>query len=304
MEKKTRNELAFEFIDQVACTIVIATFFICAVVAFEFWGKDHLSVVATIIVANVAAYLWVHYSCKTKLDEANEHSEELEAELREIKENCERNSMPEHERYTLRMKNMDAKRDYTKNPYYDIYKNNTQQKQLNMNTITCTFDHHDYISAVEGFARGSHLRQHIWKMMVLHHFPQMDDDFLDYAWWILKRNLWEMYFPKPYTHNGETITPHNHVGAEDYLHALAILHRGNRYYVHTVYNGKSATHLCYKFIGNYYTLFDKSANRWTQYIAPEYIKSVYRCHIPKNKMVEYRHYDEWEDLSIYDNLPT
>lgn len=177
-----------------------------------------------------------------------------------------------------------------------------------MQMITCYFDHHDYISAVEGFARGSHLRQHIWEMMVLHHYPQMDDNFLDYCWWILYRNLWDCYFHTHFTspHLGESAELKTEVrcGAEDFIHALAVLHRGNRYLVSTRYNGRSQKYLCYKFRGDYYPLRGgRRVNRWSQHIAKECIKKIEQQPMPENKMVEINRYNEWLDLTIYDKLP-
>lgn len=32
-------------------------------------------------------------------------------------------------------------------------------------------DHHDFLYAVEGFARGSHLRQHVWRDIVYKSIP-------------------------------------------------------------------------------------------------------------------------------------
>lgn len=86
--------------------------------------------------------------------------------------------------------------------------------------IVCNFDIHEYMFAIEGFARGSHLRQHIWEMMFCEHLPQMDDKMMDYCWWIMRRDIWSIFM------EGDKYTP---CGKEDFLHALAALHRGNRY---------------------------------------------------------------------------
>lgn len=131
----------------------------------------------------------------------------------------------------------------------------------------------------------------------------MDDEFLDYAWWILKRNLWDMYFPKPYKYNDKEVKPSVRFGAEDYLHALAALHRGNRYKVITRYNGKQKTILCYKFLGKYHPLNDDDVYSWSPYIDERYIKKVTQIQLPENNMVEIHSYGEWEDLSIYDKIP-
>ena len=91
--------------------------------------------------------------------------------------------------------------------------------------IELSLDRHDFVSAVEGFAHGSHLSQHVWSEIVFLSIPQMTDDEMDFFWFIFRRNLWDCYFRE---YNG-CIT--NHCGHRDYLHALAALHRGNRYQV-------------------------------------------------------------------------
>ena len=60
--------------------------------------------------------------------------------------------------------------------------------------IKLTFDRFDFLSAVEGFARGSHLRQHVWKEVVFKNIYQMSDDEQDFFWYIMRRDLWECYF--------------------------------------------------------------------------------------------------------------
>lgn len=59
--------------------------------------------------------------------------------------------------------------------------------------ISLSLDRHDFVSAVEGFAHGSHLRQHVWRDIVFRNIPQMTDD-MDFFWYIFRRNLWDCYF--------------------------------------------------------------------------------------------------------------
>ena len=42
--------------------------------------------------------------------------------------------------------------------------------------INLNLDRHDFVAAVEGFAHGSHLRQHVWSKIVFLSIPQMTDD--------------------------------------------------------------------------------------------------------------------------------
>lgn len=78
--------------------------------------------------------------------------------------------------------------------------------------ISLELDRHDFVSAVEGFAHGSHLRQHVWRDIVYRSIPQMTDDEMDYFWYIFRRNLWECYFRE---RDGKTVCE---CGSEDYLH--------------------------------------------------------------------------------------
>ena len=114
--------------------------------------------------------------------------------------------------------------------------------------INMNLDRHDFVAAVEGFAHGSHLRQHVWSEIVFLSIPQMTDDEMDFFWFTFRRNLWDCYFYKD--NNGSIV---KRCGHEDYLHALAALHRGNRYKV-TFCPGNikdTMTVACYRFGGNY-----------------------------------------------------
>lgn len=164
--------------------------------------------------------------------------------------------------------------------------------------IVCNFDMHEYMFAIEGFARGSHLRQHIWEMMFAEHLPQMDDKTMDYCWWIMRRDIWSIYMEY------KDSVP---CGAVDFLHALAALHRGNRYFVKIKVEGQKCIHscLCYKFQEHYRPLplpFNegKNAGRFNSYIPNGWVVDVEQQPMPNNEMVEIRHLDWWEDLSVYD----
>jgi len=91
--------------------------------------------------------------------------------------------------------------------------------------INLSLDRQDFLYAVEGFAHGSHLRQHVWKEIVYKSIPQMSNDEMDFLWFYIRRDIFEHYF---YELNGKKNT---HFGYEDFMHALAALHRGNRYMV-------------------------------------------------------------------------
>lgn len=117
--------------------------------------------------------------------------------------------------------------------------------------INLSFNRHDFLYAVEGFARGSHLRQHVWQEIVYKSIPQMSDDDMDFLWFYMRRDIFERYF---YELNGKKNT---HFGYEDFMHALAALHRGNRYKVtfHSEIEHKQLQALCYRFKGEYHPLY-------------------------------------------------
>lgn len=87
--------------------------------------------------------------------------------------------------------------------------------------IKVSFNHHDFLFAIEGFVRGSHLRQHVWRNIVYKAIPQMSADDMDFLWFFLRRDTFGVYFCQN--------SPH--FGYYDFMHVLAALHRGNRYKV-------------------------------------------------------------------------
>ncbi len=160
--------------------------------------------------------------------------------------------------------------------------------------INLSLSPHDFISAVEGFARGSHLRQHVWQEIVYKNIPQMSEANLDFFWFIFRRNLWDDYFYK-----GET-----RFGAEDYLHALAALHRGNRSYVRfrSATDGKKHTALCYTFQSQLHPLYVDGRTmlqRFNAFIPGEWVLKQTVIPLPENEYVQAGKEEWWEDLSIY-----
>lgn len=161
---------------------------------------------------------------------------------------------------------------------------------------------HDFVSAVEGFAHGSHLRQHVWREIVFRSIPQMTDDNLDFFWYIFRRNLWDCYFRK---REGQMVC---NFGSEDYLHALAALHRGNRYSV-TFKPPKTKGLIkvtCYRFNGHFRPLYypdlkDKRMVDFEAYVPDEWIKEKAQQAMPENRYIQDGKQDWWTDLSVYEN---
>lgn len=170
--------------------------------------------------------------------------------------------------------------------------------------IKLSLDRHDFLYAVEGFARGSHLRQHVWKEIVFLSIPQMSDDDMDFLWFYMRRDLWECFF---YKLNGEE---HTHVGSEDFVHALAALHRGNRYKVtfRSETDHKLHQALCYRFNGEYHPLYigksekDKELQSFDAFIPKNWVKTVVKQKLPDNRYIQHGEEGWWHDLDIYDNF--
>nr|DAJ93010.1 MAG TPA: hypothetical protein [Caudoviricetes sp.] len=164
--------------------------------------------------------------------------------------------------------------------------------------IDLSLDLHDFVAAVEGFAYGSHLRQHVWRKIVFPHISQMTDDEMDFFWYIFRRNLWDCYFREV---NG-CMTKHS--GHEDYLHTLAALHRGNRYKVTFQPDTfkQPITAECYRFAGRYRPLRipgqESRMASFDSYVPREWIRDVVTYEMPHNKYVQE---EWWTNLGVYDD---
>ena len=167
--------------------------------------------------------------------------------------------------------------------------------------IDLSLDRHDFVAAVEGFAYGLHLRQHVWRKIVFPNISQMSDDDMDFFWYIFRRNLWDCYFREV---NG-CMTKHS--GHEDYLHTLAALHRGNRYKVtfqpDTLKQPMTAE--CYRFAGRYRPLRvpgqESRMAYFDSYVPRERIKDVVTYEMPHNKYVQEGKEEWWTNLGVYDD---
>ena len=166
--------------------------------------------------------------------------------------------------------------------------------------IKLSLDRHDFVAAVEGFAHGSHLRQHVWSEIVFRSIPQMTDNEMDFFWFIFRRNLWDCYF---WEVDGR-IT--KRCGHEDYLHALAALHRGNRYQVtfHSINTRNPITVECYRFGGYYRPLrtpgYENHMASFNSFVPAELIIKAVAGPMPQNECVEMGKEKWWTDLSIYE----
>lgn len=166
--------------------------------------------------------------------------------------------------------------------------------------ITISLDNHDFLWAIEGFARGSHLRQHVWREIVWKSIPQMSDDDMDFLWYFMRRDIWECYF---HNFNGNV---HRDVGWEDFLRVMAALHRGNRSIVSFKADGRKLHRvLCYMFGGKYCPIYQQGSSKrkmefFASYVPSEWVVSVKTCKIPENPYINIGDDRHWRnDLSLY-----
>ena len=167
--------------------------------------------------------------------------------------------------------------------------------------INLSLDCHDFVTAVEGFAHGSHLRQHVWSEIVFRSISQMTDEEMDFFWFVFRRNLWDCYFREV---DGRIAKSCGH---EDYLHALAALHRGNRYKVTFCPGDIKAPMIveCYRFGGYYRPLrspgLDDRMASFNSFIPTEWIVEAVAEPMPQNEFVEIGKEKWWTDFSVYDD---
>lgn len=177
-----------------------------------------------------------------------------------------------------------------------------------MTDITLTLDHHEFYCAVRGFANGSHLTQDVWERIVFPAMRQMDDEFMNYLWWILRRNHFDGYMRK--VDDGFYAYA---CGAEDYMHTLAALHLRNRFIVKFVAKDTDDenlhTALCYKFACTFRplkTIGEKCDHGvgFNSFIPDEWVEGSewIGCKVPVNEYVEANHLDWWKDIDIYNTF--
>lgn len=141
----------------------------------------------------------------------------------------------------------------------------------------------------------------------------MSDDDMDFLWFYMRRDIFECYF---YELNGKKNT---YFGYEDFMHALAALHRGNRYMMifYSEIEHKPLQALCYRFDGEYRPLYlyigekivgktkkSSGLQSFNAVVPDEWIKVVVKQRTLENRYVELGKEEWWNDLEIYDNFKT
>ncbi len=130
--------------------------------------------------------------------------------------------------------------------------------------ITMVLDWIDFLYAVEGFACGSHLRQHIWQEIVEKYISQMSNKERDTIWFYLRRDIWPLFFEGKYSKS---------CGAEDFLHCMAAMQRNNYADVTFRENGSPKGNLhtarCYIVQNTWY-----ATEHFTSFVPFEWIASI------------------------------
>ena len=177
-----------------------------------------------------------------------------------------------------------------------------------MTDITLTLDHHEFYFAVRGFINGSHLTQDVFGTIIFPAMRQMDAEFENYLWWVLRKNHFDGYMRK--VDEGFRADA---CGAEDYMHALAMLHRRNRFMVKFVSKDTDDENvheaLCYKFQGTFRPLRMIGEKQWhgvgfNSFIPDEWVECSEWIGLkePVNEYVEAAHLDWWKDIDIYNTF--
>lgn len=162
--------------------------------------------------------------------------------------------------------------------------------------VTVHLDQHEVLYMIEGFARGSHLRQHIWEMVVTKIIQQLTDDEKDFIWFILRRDIWDMFLGRSY---------YDVCGDEDFLHCMAALHRGNHRLVKFYGAGdksKETSIYCYRFNNAWHPI-----DHFNQYIPEEWVISVtdpYDAEHAQCNCLEIGKEAWWNDLEVYNKKPS
>ena len=149
--------------------------------------------------------------------------------------------------------------------------------------INLKLDRKEFFSVIEGLVRSSQSAQYVWREIVYKSIFNMNAEDLDYLWYYLRRDIHPCYF---YDHDGATEPQPGH---DDFAHALAAMHRGNRYTV-TCQGPKQAKrhkYLCYRYNGEYRPLLNvgvtcKRFQPFDAVIPKEWIKAVEHRSVPEN----------------------
>lgn len=177
-----------------------------------------------------------------------------------------------------------------------------------MTDITLTLDHHEFYFAVRGFINGSHLSQDVYETIIFPAMRQMDDEFMNYLWWTLRRNHFDQYMQKI---DGTDRYRCAECGADDYMHALAALHQVNRFKVRFVAHDTEDENvhecICYRFRNTFRPLYlvEKrgALSGFNSFIPDEWVESSEWTGMDaQNEFVEARHQDWWQDIRIYDTI--
>ena len=149
--------------------------------------------------------------------------------------------------------------------------------------VTIELDKHDLLSHIEGFARGSHLRQHIWENVVVEYMPQMIQEEKDYLWYYLRRDIWPHFFGG-----------HIKFGAEYFLQAMAALHKNNYYNVYLNRPSLNGARRAYMFQNRLYPEYG-----FRSFYNDDFIQKVEKIECKENVNVPKEDMHWWNNTDIY-----
>ena len=179
---------------------------------------------------------------------------------------------------------------------YDTYSEAFPRTHKGNNIVTVYLDKHEILYMIEDCARGSRLSQHIWEIVVTKIIRQLTDDEMDFLWFFLRRDMWDMYL-------GSSL--YDVCGDEDFLHCMAALHRGNHRFVKFYCEGdksKESYIYCYRFNNAWHPI-----NQFNQFIPEEWVISVtdpYDTEHAKCDCLEIGKEAWWNDLEVYNKKPS
>lgn len=152
-------------------------------------------------------------------------------------------------------------------------------KERRRRMINLKLDRKEFFAVIEGLVH----TQYVWREIVYKSIFNMNAEDLDYLWYYLRRDIHPCYF---YDHDGTTEPQPGH---DDFAHALAAMHRGNRYTVacQGPKQAKQHKYLCYKYNGEYRPLLNvgvtcKRFQPFDAVIPKEWIKAVGHRSVPEN----------------------
>ena len=118
-------------------------------------------------------------------------------------------------------------------------------------------DKFELLYYLEGCARGSHLRQGVWKRFIDEFYDKLTIQERLFLFHYSVRDLWQI-FNEPYCSGG------SHYGKDDFNMFVSRLNPYNKYNITVSNDGSTKVFDCFWFDGNFYTGFNRFINNKEQ----------------------------------------